>query len=380
MKVCYFGTYRHEYSRNKILIASLETAGIEVIQCHEILWHGIQDRVDTTLGGWKKPSFWWRVFRAYSKLIWKMKSLHDYDILIVGYPGQFDIFLAKIFSIVRNKPLVWDVFMSIYLVAIERGLDKKSKFTVNLIRWVESKALKLPDLLIQDTYEYVNWFHREYGISPDNFRLIPTGADDRIFKPLMNKKPAADPFIVLYYGTYIPNHGVMKIAQAIVQLKKKDNILFKFIGNGPDREPLETFIVEQGLKNVQILDWMSQEELLTQIAAADICLGAFGDTPQSMMTVQNKIYECLAMGKPVITGESVAVNTAFPPDTIVTCSRKEPEDLAITIENLRNNTTYLQELSINSRSVFHNHYSIGSLGERMINYLDELISTKENIN
>ena len=378
MKVCYFGTYRQEYSRNKIMIAALESAGNEVICCHQVLWHGIQDRVDTTQGGWKKPRFWFRVSTAYVKLIWRFVKIRDFDILMVGYPGQFDVFLGKFFSRLRKKPLVWDVFMSIYLVAMERGLDKKSKFTVNFIRWIESKALNLPDLLIQDTSAYVNWFHDEYGISPNRFRLIPTGADDRIFKPIETNSPVDQHcFTVLYYGTYIPNHGVMKIAEAINLLREREDILFEFIGDGPDRKPFEGYIVEHGLKNIRILDWMNQEELLTQIAKADICLGAFGDTPQSMMTVQNKIYECLAMGKPVITGESPAISAAFPPDTIVTCSRKEPENLAKTIENLRKNDDYLQVLSRNARAVFLTTYSISSLGQRMNNYLDELVSTKE---
>ena len=36
---------------------------------------------------------------------------------------------------------------------------------------------------------------------------------------------------------------------------------------------------------------------------ASVCLGVFEQLLKSMMTVQNKIYEGLAMAKPVISGE-----------------------------------------------------------------------------
>ena len=37
IKVCYFGTYRAAYSRNKIMIEGLRRNGVEVLECHETL-------------------------------------------------------------------------------------------------------------------------------------------------------------------------------------------------------------------------------------------------------------------------------------------------------------------------------------------------------
>ena len=45
LTVCYFGTYRQHYSRNQIIMAGLEAAGVRVHQCHATLWHGVEDRV-----------------------------------------------------------------------------------------------------------------------------------------------------------------------------------------------------------------------------------------------------------------------------------------------------------------------------------------------
>ena len=69
LRVCYFGTYRANYSRNQIMIEGLRCNGVEVIECHETLWHGIEDRVQTASGGWLHPSFVCRVARVYWRLL-----------------------------------------------------------------------------------------------------------------------------------------------------------------------------------------------------------------------------------------------------------------------------------------------------------------------
>ncbi len=142
VRVCYFGTYRAEYARNQIMIEGLRCNGVEVVECHESLWRDIEDRVQAAGGGWVHPAFWWRVLRTYARLLRRYCTVGAYDVLIVGYPGQIDVFLARLLSWGRRKPLVWDVFMSIYLIAVERHLDDRGSFTVVLLR--RNRAAGLP--------------------------------------------------------------------------------------------------------------------------------------------------------------------------------------------------------------------------------------------
>ena len=200
--------------------------------------------------------------------------------------------------------------MSIYLVALERELDSRSRFTINLLRHIEHIALRLPDVLIQDTAAYVTWLHETHGIPKERFRLVPTGADDNIFQP-PNTVPKKSGFTVLYYGTFIPNHGVQYIIEAARILSEHPEIHFELIGQGPEQGLARQRTHEYGLKNVTFIDWLEKSELVEHIASADICLGTFGTTPQSLITVQNKIYEGLAMAKPVLTGDGPAIRAAF---------------------------------------------------------------------
>ncbi|MCB9135608.1 MAG: glycosyltransferase [Anaerolineales bacterium] len=388
MKVCYFGTYRATYSRNVNMIEGLRRAGVEVIECHVPLWLGIEDRVAATKGGWKRPAFWVRVLKAYFQLLAEYFKIKDYDVLVVGYPGQFDVYLAWVLAWFKRKPLVWDVFMSIYLIALERELDQKSKGTVEILRRVERLALRLPNLLIHDTEDYVAWLVETHGVAPERFRLVPTGADDRVFHPqdsilsevrtrtpeALAKSKDASPeiFRVVYFGTFIPNHGVSKIIEAARLLADVTDVQFEMIGEGPEREGAETLTRAYGLQNVAFLGWMEHDALSARVGQAQVCLGAFGETPQSLMTVQNKIFTGLALGVPVLSGDSPAVRRAFVHKEHLYLCARSGAGIVAGIKALRADAALRARLAKNGYEIFRGQYDLEHLGELFAYHLREV--------
>lgn len=374
LRVCYFGTYRSEYSRNKIMIEGLRRNQVSVLECHKKLWHGIEDRVQTTSGGWLHPKFWLRVITVYIRLLQKYRSIGDYDVLIVGYPGQFDVFLARLLSWLRRKPLVWDVFMSIYLIAIERGLDQRSQITVNLIHKVEGIALKLPDLLIQDSSDYVDWYTQHYTISRDRFRLVPTGVNDDIFHPLTDESQANDSFRVIYYGTFIPNHGIEYIIDAARILANEENIQFELVGDGPEKSKALEFVEIYNLKHITFIEWLDPVKLIHRISKCAVCLGSFGDTPQALMTVHNKVYQGMAMQRAVITGDSPAIRESFKHgQNIYIVNRKNPKALANGILDLWDNPKLLKQIQYSGYQCIVDNYTLKQTGRMTRIILENLL-------
>lgn len=366
LTVCYFGTYRSEYSRNRIMIEGLRKNDVKVIECHENLWIGINDRVAAVEKGIFNLKLWKRMGTTYFRLIRKFFNLQDFDVLVVGYPGQLDVVFAKILSVLKRKPLVWDIFMSTYLVSMERALNKKNAFSVKLLKFLEYIAIRLPNKLINDTSQYIDWFNKTYKIPKNKFCLVPTGADNDVFftKNFIEYKPK-DNFTVLYYGTYIPNHGIPYIIEAVKLLKDSPSIKFEFIGDGPELQYSKEKIQEYGLSNIQLLSWMDQQELKNHIIKADVILGAFGKTPQSLMTVQNKIYEGLAMGKLVITGQSEAIESTFENfSELIFCNRDDPLDLSNTIKQIKEDPQKINQISKKGYLFFKKNYSIIENGEK----------------
>lgn len=375
LTICYFGTYRANYSRNQIMLTGLQVNDIEVIECHIPLWHSIEDRVQIATGQWASFSFASRLFTTYWQLLKKYYSLtQDYDVMVLGYPGQLDVILARLLTWVRGKPLALDLFMSIYLIAIERGLDKKSRLSIKLLWLLEAIICHLPNLLICDTQTYIQWYNRIYGVVTDKFRLVPTGVDDRIFHPIpLVANNSCRLFRVLYYGTYIPNHGIETILETAKILEHQPYIKFELIGTGPTKEKALYLAQLYSLSNVEFIDWLEKKHLIQKITNADILLGAFGTTPQSMMTVQNKIYEGLAMAKPLITGDSPTIREIFKHQQhLYLIERQNPSELAQAILALLANSELRDKLATFGYGLVKEKFATKSIGQKFRQHLEEL--------
>lgn len=375
LRVCYFGTYRAGYARNQILIAGLRQNGAEVFECHEALWQGIEDRVQAASGGWLRPAFAVRVARVYWNLLSAYRQVPDYDVMVLGYPGQLDVYLARLLTWLQRKPLVLDLFMSIYLIAMERGLTERHPISGRLIYWIEKVACLLPDLLVKDTVEYIAWLRNTYGLAPERFRLVPTGADDRLFCPASQDRGNDGHFRVLYYGTFIPNHGLSYIVEAARLLHDHPDIQFELVGDGPTKAETRALVEAYGLTNVAFVDWIEKKALPLKVAQADLCLGAFGTTPQSLMTVHNKIYEGLALRKCMVTGNSPAMaSTMSHGQEVWLCDRGDPRSLAEAILTLQGDPGLREKLAENGHQLFLQQFSVAALGRQFKAHLQDLVA------
>ncbi len=338
MRVCYFGTYRANYVRNQVMIEGLRCHNVQVEECHSSLWYSVEDRVKQASGGWKSPQFIWRVIQAYWQLFQAHRQMGEYDVMLVGYPGQFDAYLGRLLSWWRRRPMGLDILMSLHLIAEERGLVQKSPFTGKLIFWLEKGGLKLPDLLIADTPEYQAYYAQKYHLSPRKFQLVPLGVDDRIYYPRPHVQPPDDVFRVIYYGTFIPLHGIETIIRAAAELQTYPGIRFDFFGDGQERPFAEQLASDLHLKNVHFCGWLNKESLPDEIARSHLVLGVFGTTKQARCTIQNKIWEGMMMQRPVITGDAETIREELThKQHIYLVERANPKALAHGILELAHN-------------------------------------------
>jgi glycosyltransferase involved in cell wall biosynthesis len=374
IRALYFGTYRAGYSRNQIMMEGLRRNGVQVIECNQQLWRGIEDRVQVASGGWASPSFLLRVAQTYLRLLGAYRRAGDYDVMVLGYPGQHDVFMARLLTWARRRPLLLDQFMSVYLVAWERGLTQRHPVSGKILYWLERAACHLPDALIQDTRQYVQWSRDTFGLDPGRIQLVPTGADDRLFRPVDERFADDGVFRVLYYGTFIPNHGVTHVIEAARVLRDEPEVHFELAGDGPERAEAEALARRHGLENVTFLGWVDKRELPRKIARANLCLGAFGTTPQSLMTVQNKIYECLAQRKCVVTGESEPVAEALTHGRHVwLCERASGEALAQAIRTLKQDPGLVASLAEQGHACFAERFTPEVLGKPLVARLQAMV-------
>jgi glycosyltransferase involved in cell wall biosynthesis len=194
----------------------------------------------------------------YSLLRKYFSQVGECDVMVTGYPGHFDVFLGGV-NLVQARALVWDICLSITWFPGERA-DKKPLHSP--VCWVKNQ-LRLPDR--HYSKRNLHGLVQIFRIPEDRFRLAPLGADDAFVRPLARSLPHQSHNLVLFYGTFHPNSGVLYIVEAARLLQRYPNIRIELIGKGPDWEEVRRRVGEYGLRNLQLVDWMEKDQLVEEI-------------------------------------------------------------------------------------------------------------------
>jgi glycosyltransferase involved in cell wall biosynthesis len=377
MRVCYFGTYDVEQSRNSVIIQGLRQNGVEVVECHVRLWRNTADKIKSVKGSLFKPSLLCRVLGSYLRLIRRYARIGHHDVVVVGYAGHFDLFLAKLLTLFSGKPLVFDALLSLTETIVEdRGLISRGSLLARLLYLVDKYSCRLADLVLVDTEAHVQHFHRDFGVGLDKLRLVPAGADEVYFR---GPSPVGEgnPFTVLYFGQYIPLHGVNYIVEAAKMLEDDADIRFELVGDGQTYGEARSLAERLQVKNITFHRvWLSPEDLMADfIRPADVCLGVFGDSPKAQRVVPIKVFVALAMGKPVITGDSPAARELLTHGTdAILCEMANPHALAQAILLLKGNRPLREKIAREGYLSFQNKFSPRVIGATVKKYLAEVIS------
>jgi glycosyltransferase involved in cell wall biosynthesis len=167
------------------------------------------------------------------------------------------------------------------------------------------------------------------GLKSEGF-VIPVGADDDVFVPRVDVE--IRPTSVLFYGTLVPLQGVATIVEASALLEPY-GIRTLIVGDGQERPVLEDALRRTGAI-VELIGLVPLDELPARVATSAVCLGVFGDSDKAGRVVPHKLYECLAMGRPVVTRDGPGVRSLFAEGEVVTVPPADPLALADAIRTL----------------------------------------------
>lgn len=362
MKVCFFGSYVKDSwgipsgNGGVLLKKILEHQNFEVIECHESL---------------EKKKL---ILPIYVKLFLKHIRL-DYDILLIPWRGILTLPLAKL---IHKKPIIFFPAFSIYDTLVnDRKIIKKKSIKAKFIHFIDKIACKWSDIVILESTEEINYFVKEFGIAKEKFRQCPLAADESIFFPKPNEI-IKKKFVVLFFGSFIPLHGIKTIVKSCIFLKKYNDVIFKICGKGQTKAEAEKIINDYEIKNVEFLGVVPKDVLLENIHSSDVCLGIFGDTLKAKKVVTNKVFQILGSKKPLITRESPAVieNHLVNMKNCLLVPPNNPEKLAEAILYLKNNPKISQELAEEGYRTYCKYLSIDVVGKKLANIIQELTRNK----
>lgn len=374
MKVCYFGTYDADYVRNRVLTEGLRANGVQVAECHSRLWFGTPDKVREVERGILNPRLWLRFLKAYLRLLRNYLKVGRYDVMVVGYAGHIDVFLARILASLARKPLVFDAFLSLHDTIVEdRGLAGAGSMIGSLAFWLEKLGCLLSDVVLLDTEAHIHHFSTKYTIPKRKFRRVWVGADEKVYYPL--KIPRKDQqFTVIYFGKFIPLHGVEHVVRAAKGLEAYPDIRFEFIGRGQTYHQVRCLAEELQVGNIIWgPEWLEPPELRQRIAQADVCLGIFGTSPKAEYVIPAKAYIALAMRKPLITRDSPAVREIFiSGENALLCPAGDGLALANSVLTLRRNPDLRKEIAHKGFRLFQEAFSSQAVGLKVKEMLREI--------
>ena len=336
LTVCFFGIYNPEYSRNRVLINGLKENGVEVLECRTSKKNLIK-------------------YFDLIKKHWKIRN--QYDVLFVAFPGFQSMILARFLT---GKKIVYDSFTSIYDSEVnDRKNTKKGSLKAKYFWFLDWLSCKLANKILLDTNENIKYYISEFGIKKEKFERVFVGTDTSIFRP-KEKIKYNNKFIVHFHGSNIPLQGVDCVLESAKLLEREKDIQFNIVGSNIKKE-----YEGNGFENINFMENVPYTELPNYINKADICLGIFGDTEKAQRVIPNKVFECVACEKAVITLDTPAIRELFDENDLCLIFSDSVEELVQAILDLKNNPEKIDYLAQNGYNRLIQNVKIKKLGSQL---------------
>jgi glycosyltransferase involved in cell wall biosynthesis len=252
----------------------------------------------------------WTTILDVLSLLRQRSRLRDVDVVYLPYPAYANLALLQLTMLgLSRKPLIVDAFLCLHdTVVQDRQLVPEGGVRSRLVAWLEHRTLARADYVLIDTAQQRDQLVAQYSLPPGKFIVTPVGIDEGLWQALP-PTPVSDRFKVLFWGTFIPLHGLSTIISAAALLEETCPVVeFTLIGDGQEGESVVRQLSERPLSNVV---WhrrlLPAAELYELVANAHCVLGVFGDSLKAASVVPYKVYQALAANRLLITRRSPAM-------------------------------------------------------------------------
>ena len=309
MIACWFGTYERQHSANRLLRQGLANAGWAIEEIHAPLWETTRAKGRAYFGVRSLAGLAGRYASVARQLTRRWQArVGPPPLVVVGFGGQLDVVLAH--RVCRPRAgLVFAPLVSLTETLVEdRAVWRAGSLPARALAQLDRLTFRCADVVLADTQAHAAYL-TTLGARPEQVQAWPLGAE-----PEFLAAPPPGPVIddrVLFYGRYVPLHGVDVILDAAARLRGRAR--FRMIGVGPGRAAAEARARALGVG----IDWCDDVPLAAlpaELAAAAVVLGVFSPANKAAMVIPNKVYQAAAVGRPLITRDGPALREIFTPN------------------------------------------------------------------
>jgi glycosyltransferase involved in cell wall biosynthesis len=306
-RICYAGTYERDYPRNRLVIDALRRAGMRVEEAHVPVFERTRDKSGLALLA--RAALLLRLLLAWLRLMPDIGlRLLRCDVLMIGYIGQADMLVLAPVAKAMRRTVVFNPLVTLTDTLIEdRAMVARGSLAARAIVALDRASLRLADEVLVDTRQNARYVIDRFGVSGTRVHAVPVGADERVFFPPLEPVVQRLTLNVLFYGKFIPLHGVETIIHAAAILEQRDvDARFHLIGTGQTYARMRELAARLHVTTVTWTDWLPEAALGERLRGADIALGIFGGGAKAGRVIPNKVYQSLACGVATITRDSDA--------------------------------------------------------------------------
>jgi len=180
-------------------------------------------------------------------------------------------------------------------------------FLTTMLGLFEKGSLRLADVTIATNESYRAIQIARGKVNPENIYVVRNGPNLRrvAYRTPTKRLREMNKTILCYIGALNPQDGVdyllRSLRDLLYKLNRKD-FYCVIMGSGDSLEDLRALTKDLHLEGyVEVTGYVSEEDLMSNLSAADICVDPDPSSPLNDVSTWIKIMEYMALGKPIVT-------------------------------------------------------------------------------
>ena len=258
----------------------------------------------------KHKSILFRLFNYFSFVftssIYATFKLKKYDYVFCESPPLFLGLSALWICLIKRCKLIFNV-SDLWPESAEKLGLVKNKFFLKMATWLEEYLYKRAVLITGQTQGIVqnikNRFpHKTVYWLPNGVDLGFYNSENTSGKGLRESLFTENDFILFYGGIIGYAQGLDTIIFAAEKLRDYKYIKFVLQGSGPEKESLGILKADLNLENVFFLNVVNKEKMPETLKSVDAAIIPLKKLDLFKGAIPSKIFETLAMKKPILLG------------------------------------------------------------------------------
>ncbi len=297
------------------------------------------------------------------------------DVVITISPPFFSLFSGYVISWIKKASLILDI-QDIYPETVIALGFLKNTIAISLLEWLEGLFYRKACGMVAISDGFRQDFISK-GANSQRVEVVHNWVDIELFKSrdgkdLRREYNLDSKFVVMFLGTLGFAQGLENVIEAARLLTDyRNEIEIVFLGEGVKRERLKTIIKKYGLYNFTFISPKPNFEIPKFLSLADSYLVYLRKNNLFKITIPSKIYEYMAMGKPIILGvKGEALRLIEEGKCGIGVEPESPEDLARAILELFKNKEIATRMGENGREFVVTNFSKGKMVSKYIDFIE----------